>query len=795
MGGYVASGPKQFGSILATALGPVAGTTTQASTFASTWYPYQLAFSGGWPSYGSLTGSDFFAGKDAVIRQVQVAPTTTTDVTFFGALPSGATAIPQNGSLFIGNSDWGYVVNFYQGVGSNPFVNAPTRLTPTPTISGGIWSVHQTISTNTTFFTTIGFWAGSETATTGQARSQGAVAQTVETTLLADKAVMDTLLRSAPVPNEWGILGVNSTGTVPARNITPSIQKDNYYRAWAFTVQQAIDPQVDFAAVGFGYPIVAAGKPTLNGNFNTLLPWMAGSEPWDSSFGIQLMAYIPSQRAAAANALKGILANNVQSGLFYGERLPTRVAQTAWVLYQQSGDLTMLNGLYPLLAQWLDYMQAHPSFAVNENPVETSGNIEYVSSWLFDVSFMKRIATALGKPASETAHWNSGYAAEMAHLRSWFFPGSGDEIYSFYNFSDGSHTSSSQRANPASNLTTLAVPDLPQDIHDRLVRYWVRGFEPELVVPGFAVVPEYHGFDPTEGGAGVGYTRHPDVSMIALGLIGSVGGPSPYQFVNAMIRDAAYPGDFAEYLAPGNGLTARYGQMASLFSATQIIEFTLLNNGYSIGLAAPVLSRPASLSMYTGFESSDSPTTSTSIGLPAAPGVAGVTGICCGATGPVTSVVATGARSGQNALFYSGNASGAGHNYSYTRVIDLTSPIPVTAGTTLQYSIFPLSPTSSSNISTDASRYVAVDLVFTDGSVLHNLGASDQYGNPMTPQGQGSGTWLKADKWNRVLSVIGSVASGKSVSQIILGYDQASGAHGGYAGYVDDVSIANGYTG
>jgi hypothetical protein len=643
MGGYVVSGPKKFNTILATTLGPVSGTTTAATTFGSTWYPYQLAFTGAWPAYGALTGSDFFAGKDAVIRQVQVAPTATTAVTFAGAIPEGLTAIPYGGAVFVGNSDYGYVLNFYQGVGSNPFVTTPTRLTPTAVVDSGVWSLQLPISTNTTFFVSIGFWAGSETATTGLARSQDAMVPTVETTLLSAKAGMDALLRTAPVPSEWGVQGVNNVGTVAGRAVTPATHKAMYYRAWAFTVQQLIDPQVDFGAVGFTYPMVAAGKPTLNPNFNTLLPWMAGSEPWDSSFGIQLMAYIPAQQADAIEALRGILVNNVQNGLFYGERLPTRVAQTAWVLYQQTGDLAMLDSLYPSLKLWLDHMEAHHSFAVNENPPETSTNIEYVASWLFDVSFMKRIAAVLGKSSTELNSWNTRYATQMANLRTWFFPGSGDEIYSFYNFSDGSHTSSTQWANPASNLTTLAVPDLPQDIHDRLVRYWIHGYEPELVVPAF-VVPEYVGFDPTIGGAGVGYTRHPDISMIALGLIGSVGGPTPYQFVNAMIRDAVYPGDFAEYLKPGSGLVDLHGQMASLFSATQVIEFTLLNNGYSIGMADEVLSRPAQTPLYSGFESADAPGVSSSIGAPVSAGVSGVTGICCGATGPVTAVVGTGAR-------------------------------------------------------------------------------------------------------------------------------------------------------
>jgi predicted GH43/DUF377 family glycosyl hydrolase len=136
------------------------------------------------------------------------------------------------------------------------------------------------------------------------------------------------------------------------------------------------------------------------------------------------------------------------------------------------------------------------------------------------------------------------------------------------------------------------------------------------------------------------------------------------------------------------------------------------------------------------------------------------------------------AHSGDGALSYSGTATGAGQDYAYMKVFDLSSaPVSVGSDTTLSYWIYP---------EDEDATCESLDLVFTDGTALRNFGATDERGSPLTPSGQcGS---LAIDQWNLVTANIGSVAAGKQISRIDVGFD-SPGASGSFQGYVDDVSL------
>ncbi len=171
-------------------------------------------------------------------------------------------------------------------------------------------------------------------------------------------------------------------------------------------------------------------------------------------------------------------------------------------------------------------------------------------------------------------------------------------------------------------------------------------------------------------------------------------------------------------------------------------------------------------------------------------GAVAVDGICCGLTGPEAGI-RTGetAHTGTASLMYSGNATAA-NAHAYMQVIDLSAaPLPVDANTVLTYWIYPQSNATSTWVpagSTD-SECVAVDMIFSDGSDLRDSGVKDT--NGVTDHPADMCGHLTLDTWNQVTVDIGSVKSGLSIDKIILGYDQASGASGGYRGYFDDLSI------
>jgi predicted GH43/DUF377 family glycosyl hydrolase len=136
------------------------------------------------------------------------------------------------------------------------------------------------------------------------------------------------------------------------------------------------------------------------------------------------------------------------------------------------------------------------------------------------------------------------------------------------------------------------------------------------------------------------------------------------------------------------------------------------------------------------------------------------------------------AHSGDASLSYSGTAAGAAQDYAYMKVFDFSSaPVSVGAHTTLSYWIYPEDENATCE---------SVDMVFTDGTALRDLGATDERGSPLTPSGQ-CGT-LAIDQWNLVTADIGSVAAGKQISRLDVGFD-SPGASGSFQGYIDDVSL------
>lgn len=154
--------------------------------------------------------------------------------------------------------------------------------------------------------------------------------------------------------------------------------------------------------------------------------------------------------------------------------------------------------------------------------------------------------------------------------------------------------------------------------------------------------------------------------------------------------------------------------------------------------------------------------------------------------GPVSSPTAKSRAgfTGLKALRYAGRQTATGHAWSYNKIFDVN--VRVERDTRLAYRIFPAMADGDLDY---AATNVAVDLAFTDGTFLSQLGAQDQHGFPLSPQGQGASKILSVNQWNDVEARIGSVAAGKTVDRILLGYE-TQGAPARFRGWLDDVSLA-----
>ncbi|HEX3647290.1 MAG TPA: GH92 family glycosyl hydrolase [Pseudonocardiaceae bacterium] len=138
---------------------------------------------------------------------------------------------------------------------------------------------------------------------------------------------------------------------------------------------------------------------------------------------------------------------------------------------------------------------------------------------------------------------------------------------------------------------------------------------------------------------------------------------------------------------------------------------------------------------------------------------------------------------GTHALRYGGWAQGA-HGGSATDKLFGVS-VPVQRDTQLTYDVF---PELTGNDLGYPSTYVALDLVFTDGSRLSGLRPTDQYGMPATAAGQGGAKILSSRQWNQVTIDVGAVAAGRTIARIDLGWSYSAGpAH--FGGWIDDITV------
>lgn len=139
---------------------------------------------------------------------------------------------------------------------------------------------------------------------------------------------------------------------------------------------------------------------------------------------------------------------------------------------------------------------------------------------------------------------------------------------------------------------------------------------------------------------------------------------------------------------------------------------------------------------------------------------------------------------GTKALKYAGTHKPDGRAYSYNKVFDVNTAVG--RDTALSYRIYPSMTETDLNY---PATNVSVDLAFTDGSYLSELGAVDAHGGALTPQGQGAAKRLYVNQWNQVDARIGAVAAGRTVDRILVAYDSPKGP-AAFQGWIDDISLA-----
>ncbi len=144
--------------------------------------------------------------------------------------------------------------------------------------------------------------------------------------------------------------------------------------------------------------------------------------------------------------------------------------------------------------------------------------------------------------------------------------------------------------------------------------------------------------------------------------------------------------------------------------------------------------------------------------------------------------------SGKQALTVSGTQTGEGAYASDILFRNLN--VPVDEDTYLSYVIFPGILNEAAYDYDYTQMYMAIDLKFTDGTYLSDLGAEDQNGNLLTAEAQGDSRTLTTNQWNQIYSRIGTVAAGKIIDQVLVVFDKDTvGALPDFRTYFDDIEL------
>ncbi len=157
--------------------------------------------------------------------------------------------------------------------------------------------------------------------------------------------------------------------------------------------------------------------------------------------------------------------------------------------------------------------------------------------------------------------------------------------------------------------------------------------------------------------------------------------------------------------------------------------------------------------------------------------------------GPNSSWNMSGAFDGTRALSVYGSQSASKETYARNLLYSNLN-IPVTKNTQLSYVHFPALYNGSTYDYEYTSMHFIIDVKFTDGTYLSDLGAVDQNGFGMDPVSKGESDALFTMQWNYIESCLGDVAEGKTIDSLYVYFRMNSTtAKTKFLAYFDDIVI------
>lgn len=547
---------------------------TQAPTAATnTWNPQSLDWTGTYGDAGSYSTRDVFVDADTVSRLVSPAglrggaPTLTgnfSDAASWDAAGRALTVTRDGFTRAVGFPADAQVLFFDTLAAASLGAGGTTA----PTTSSRTWLALLPADRESAIG--LGYAYG-----TGDAPARAAAASAVAgTDTSAVRAALDSrtqewndYLARVPAVTDFSLHAVDAAG------VSPEAIRAIYYRAFVALAQTVVPPQPES---GISHSQVATGKAaTYNGGSAR----NRASASWDSLLGIQYLAY--TEPDLAWDSLIGMLADVESDGGLNGESLPSRKAQTAWMLYSVTGDAEKLAQVYPAVKAHMTWSSEHLAWNIDSHfpgggvSASDERDAEFVNSLAIDLQYAAQSARVLGRDADAT-----GFATLqntlLAQYQEWFFMPDGTAVQYYW----------------------TSRPDATYDQRKGTVNYVATG----LHLPGLtdaetaAIVARFdEEYDPSQQFAGTASDalKAPDAQFVAYGLLEHGQTQKAQVYLEATLRDITRTHKFSEvYQAGKNGAEPiSRGESPTTFGMAHVIDNLWILNGFRSDEGTPTFVR------------------------------------------------------------------------------------------------------------------------------------------------------------------------------------------------------------
>jgi len=367
------------------------------------------------------------------------------------------------------------------------------------------------------------------------------------------KADWDKRLAGVPEPLDFDLHRVDSKG------ITPDAIRRMYYKAWVFLLSDTLPEMPENE---YPYPQVCCGKPSLWAEGH---PKSRPSAQWESMIGMQFLSW--SAPETAWKSFEGMMTLVDKDGLMGGEGLPSRHAQTAWMLYTATGNAKRLKDVYPALKRMLLWKISDPRWVFKDLVAPGNKDFEFVTHALIDAGFAIRIAKVLNMPEEEKL-WQGKIKALAADADKWFWDDNGSGPYEMYD----ANTNKRGAFHSPWNLQAVALPKgLLSEAHEKSSLDLFKS----MILPNAPF-------------AGTVLCKHPSYQFTMLGAWRHGLIDDAAVMAEAIMREITMAGEFSEcysFTFPPR----TDGVIPSLFGVANIIDGTLWHSGVIVGDGLPII--------------------------------------------------------------------------------------------------------------------------------------------------------------------------------------------------------------